>query len=71
MSDQLAAPVALKPSTSKKDPKKVLKGVVVKKRTKPAAPPSVSDTKSKTAAKLEKNDDTAPPDPKRRKIDSS
>jgi len=63
-----AAPVAAKPSTIKKDSsKKILKGVVVKKRTKPVVSPSVSDksTKSKQV------DDNAPPDPKRRKIDSS
>jgi len=71
MSSQLAAPVAAKPSTIKRDSKKVFKGVVVKKRTKPAASPSVLDTKSKSAAKLEKDDDNALPDPKRRKIDSS
>jgi len=70
MSGQLTAPVAVKPSTIKKDSKKILKGVVVKKRTKPAASPNVSDTKSKSAAKLEK-DDNVPPDPKRRRIDSS
>lgn len=65
-----AAPVAAKPSTIKKDFKKTLKGVVVKKRTKPAVSPSVSDIKSKSA-KLKQDDDNAPPDPKRRKIDSS
>jgi hypothetical protein len=68
MSGQLAAPVSIKPSI-KKDSKKVLKGVVVKKRTKPAASSSVSDIKSKSATKSKKDDDTALPDPKRRKID--
>lgn len=63
-----ATPVAAKPSTIKKDSKKILKGVVVKKRTKPAVSPSVSDTKS---TKSKQVDDNAPPDPKRRKIDSS
>jgi hypothetical protein len=66
-----AAQVAAKPSTIKKDStKKILKGVVVKKRTKPAVSPSVSDTKSKSS-KSKQVDDNAPPDPKRRKIDSS
>ena len=69
MSGQLAAPVSVKPSI-KKDAKKVLKGVVVKKRTKPAASSSVSDTKSKSATKLKKDDDSVTPDPKRRKIDN-
>jgi hypothetical protein len=63
-----AAPVVAKPSTIKKDSKRILKGVVVKKRTKPAVSSSVSDTKSKSAKSKQ---DNAPPDPKRRKIDSS
>ncbi|KAF8807515.1 hypothetical protein BYT27DRAFT_7189588 [Phlegmacium glaucopus] len=70
MSGQLTAPVAAKPSTNKKDSKKILKGVVVKKRTKPVASPSVSVTKPKSAANSE-TDDNVPPDPKRRKLDSS
>ena len=66
-SNQVTAPIAAKPSTIKKDPKKILKGVVVKKRTKHTVSPSVSGTKSKSAEK----DDNAPPDSKRRKTDSS
>ena len=63
------APVTAKPST-KKDFRKTLKGVVVKKRTKPdAVSPSVSDTKSESA-KSKQVDDNVPPVPKRRKIDS-
>lgn len=65
-----AAPVAAKPSTIKKDSsKKILKGVVVKKRIKPAVSPSVRDSKSEST-KSKRVDDNAPPDPKRRKIDS-
>lgn len=69
MPSQLTAPVTAKPPTIKKDSKKILKGVVVKKRIKPATSSSVSDTTLKSAAKLEK-DDNGPPDPKRRKVNS-
>jgi len=69
-SAQRSAPVATKSLTVKRDSKKVLKGVVVKKKPKPAVSPNVSDTKSKSVAEPEQ-DDNAPPDPKRRKIDSS
>lgn len=65
-----AAPVAAKPSTIKdsKKPKR-MRGVVVKKRTKPVVSPSLSDIESKSAKS--KGDDNAPPAPKRRKIDNS
>ena len=70
-----AAPAAAKPSTIKKDSKKILKGVIVKKikkRTKPAVSPSVSDTESKsTKSKQVTVDDNTSPDAKRRKIDGS
>lgn len=70
-SAQRSGPVATKSSTVRKDSKKVLKGVVVKRKRKPTGSPSASDTKSKSAAEPDDAPDNAPLDPKRRKIDSS
>jgi len=64
-----SAPAKPKPAPVKKDVKKGLKGVVVKKKAKPATP-ITADNPPRSTAK-DTRDEEAPPDAKRRRLDES